>query len=129
MAKISRFILNSDYTAVKEKSSFSDTLTTTSVSVPAFGSRDFYKDITVPEGVFIENINLTWSISGDTVPSPYYIYNDMTSTGQITIYMAIYKISSTKYRLRYFIQNFTDSAQTAGAATLSVKGHLFISSL
>ena len=129
MAKMARFILNSDYTAIKEKTSFSSTLSIPAFTVAAFSSANYQKDITVPEGVYIENINLTWSYSGDTVPSPYYIYNDMFTYGQLAIYMAIYKINSTTYRLRFYADNVDENSHNIVASTLSVKGHLFISSL
>lgn len=132
MAKFSRFILNSDYTAIKEKADFSVTLNVPQQTVAgAGGSKLNYVDITVPSGVYIENINIYWSFSGDTVPAPYLTYRDMTAYGwdQVAIFITLYKVNDTTYRLAHFVQNNSPQSITNGPYTITAKAHLFISSL
>lgn len=136
---MSRFILNTDYTSVKERASFDGTLSVPSLTLDSMGgggssTATRYTDITVPSGVYFENINITFSLTDDTTPAPFISYQKYLGTdGQgapITyeVLASVVKVNATTYRIYAIINNSSPFSQvTVPAFTVRAKGHLFVS--
>lgn len=131
MPVLSHFSINSDYAAIKEKQSFSITLDVPRVDVqPRGGSYDRYIDMTVPDGIYIEHVNIRWSWTGDNYPSHYIVYNDFFKEGQLAYYIALYKINKNTYRLRFYARNTDKNPHnTPDSNVITASVHLFSSSL
>lgn len=129
MAVYSKFMLNTDYTSIKEKVSFDYTLNVSDTILQAYDSATRYIDITVPEGTYFENVNITLSIIPDeSSPTPFMVY--VKELGDYEIYQivtSLVRISSTTYRLYAYISNFSSSTRTIPAFFVNVKAHLFVS--
>ena len=127
MADMTHFTLNSDYTSLKEAQDFELTLVVPRKDIASYDSYHKYIDIYVPTGAFVENINLYWSWTGDTVPCSTYIYNDYFTYGQLAYYITLFRQNATTYRLDFYATN-TDSSShnTPTNCTITAKAHLFV---
>jgi len=96
MVIISNFIKHSDYSALKQKSRH-----TASLSVPAgtYGDgQQFSTTFTVPAGVYVENVNLQTSLSaGDNFPCNMFVYQNV-GTG-LMVFSQCHQLNNTTYRL------------------------------
>ena len=124
--KLNRFIKNSDYTAEKQKQSFTITLSNTSISVGSGAQATRYVDYTVPSGVYFENV--TW-LSTYQTDQIHYVGNFLEyepSDMMTTVTYTVAQINNTTYRLTATIMNWDSSTKnvTVGA---SAKVHLSVS--
>lgn len=127
MANMTHFNINSDYTALKESQDFEVSLTVPRTDVSPYDYVHRYKDIYVPSGAFIENVSLTWSWTGDTVPTSTYLYSDFFEYGQLAYYITLFRQNATTYRLDFYAMNTdSDSHNTPTSNTITAKAHLFV---
>lgn len=124
--KLNRFIKNTDYTAEKQKTDFTITLSNTSVSVGAGASVSRTVNMTVPSGIYFENV--TW-LSTYQTGQIHYVGNFLEyepSDMMTTVTYTVAQVSNTSYRLTATAMNWDSSSKniTLGA---SAKVHLSIS--
>ena len=109
MIRISRFIKNSDYSALKQKTRHTATL-----NVPAGNYEDgdqFMTTFMVPAGVYVENVNLQTSLSsGNNFPCNMFVWFDDSSG--LTVFLQCHQVNNTTYQLLATIDT--------GGETLSV---------
>ena len=111
--KLNRFILNSDYTAAKQKGRY-----TISLSVPSKYLSDgstayrYTATVTVPQGTYFENVNITTTLNNEN-----YAGNSagISPTYDWTAYLSVYQSSPTQYTLACTLNGF-DSTTTAFTA-------------
>ncbi len=128
MAILTHFLLNSDYTSVKEVYSFDETLSVSATSVGSYSSTTKTLNVTVPDGVYFENTTITLSTSGETTPSPFIVYvKDLGSYEFWQIVAGIRKTSNSTYQIYATLQNMAGSSKTIPAFTVRVKCHLLVS--
>lgn len=127
MAVLSHFNLNSDYTSVKEVQKFDYTLSSAANSTGSYSSYTRTLNITVPSGVYLDNTTITFSLSGETSPTPYYVYARTAGDGFYQIFATLRKTSNSNYQIYCMCQNLTSSTRTIPAFTVRVRAHLFIS--
>jgi hypothetical protein len=126
---LSKFILNTDYTSIKEATSFNWTLNVGDTIVQAGDGVTRSIDITVPSGVYFENTTISLSATGETTPSPFVVY--VKETGEYSYYQivaSLVKVNATTYRLYAYIQNMSGNVMTVPGFSVNVKSHLFVSS-
>lgn len=129
MSILSHFLLNSDYTAPKEKYAFDDTLTVAATNVGSYQSITRTKDVTVQDGVYFENTTITLSASGETSPTSFIVYAKQVADYQAyQIFAGVRKTSNSNYQIYATIQNLSSSSRTIPAFTVRVRCHLFVSS-
>lgn len=129
VAPLSKFMLNTDYGSVKEEYSFDLALNVSDTIVQAGDAVSRHMDITVPEGVYFENVTMSLSSTGETSPTPFIVF--IRSLGEYEFYQIVadlVKIDSFTYRLQAGIQNMSGSTQTIPGFSVNVKVHLFVSS-
>ena len=129
VAPLSKFILNTDYGSIKEGYSFDLSLNVSDTIVQAGDVVSRHMDISVPEGVYFENVTMSLSSTGETSPTPFIVF--IRSLGEYEFYQIVadlVKIDSSTYRLQAGIQNMSGSTQTIPSFSVNVKVHLFVSS-
>lgn len=122
--KLNRFILNSDYTAEKQKQSFTLTLPSATTSVGGGQANNRTVDFTVPSGVYFENVIITSSLTG----ANSYVGNflEYEPSDQLsTISFSVAQVNPTTYRLTARIMNW-DSSTHSYTFSASAKVHLSI---
>lgn len=124
--KLNNFLVNSDYTAEKQTYEFEIKLSDTSVSVGGGGNTTRTVDVTVPSGIYFENV--TW-INTKQIGSTHYVGNflEYEPSDQLsTITYTVAQINNTTYRLSARIMNWDSSSHsyTVGA---TAKVHLSVS--
>lgn len=113
--KLNRFIINSDYTATKQKGRYQ-----VSLSVPSRSLSDgstayrFTNTVTVPSGTYFENVNITTTLNAEN-----YAGNNVAiiPTGNWNAYISVYQSSATQYTIACTLVGFdaTTTAFTANA--------------
>lgn len=113
--KLNNFIVNSDYTANKQKSRY-----TLSLSVPSVYLSDgstsyrYTNTITVPSGVYFENTNITTTLNSEN-----YASNSVAIQfgWQWVAYISVYQSASNQYTIACTLSGFesTTTAFTANA--------------
>ena len=122
--KLNRFILNSDYTAEKQKHDFTLSLPSATTSVAGGQSKNRTVDFTVPSGVYFENVTITTSLTGaNSYVGNFLEYepNDQLST----ISFSVGQLNATTYRLTARIMNWDDRSHNY-TFSASAKVHLSI---
>lgn len=123
--KLNRFIKNSDYTAEKEKLSFTLNLPSGSISVGGGNQGERHVDFTVPAGVYFENVTIKSSYTGDREYVGNFLEyepSDMMSVATFTVA----QVNNTTYRLTGRIMNW-DGSTHSYTFSASAKVHLSIS--
>jgi hypothetical protein len=116
--KLDRFILNSDYTAAKQKGRY-----TLSLSVPSKyisdGSVSFIytSTITVPQGAYFENVNITSSLDNENYSGNNVGFSYDYSNKSWSAYLSVYQSTPTQYTFACTLNgyNATTTAFTANA--------------
>lgn len=115
--KLNNFIVNSDYTANKQKGRYQ-----VSLNVPSRRLSDgstsyrFTNSITVPAGTYFENINITTTLNQENYASnavsiqPDWAYS---------AYISVYQKNSTTYEIACTLSGF-EVATTAFTATATL---------
>ncbi len=122
--RLNKFLLNSDYTAEKQKLDFTLSLPSATVSVGGGQSSDRTVDFTVPSGVYFENVNISTSLTGNnSFVGNFLEYEpaDMMST----ISFSVGQLNPTTYRLTARIMNW-DSSSHNFTFSANAKVHLSI---
>jgi len=125
---LSRFILNTDYTSIKEATSFTWTLNVSDTILQAGDGTTRSVDITVPSGTYFENVMMTLSTTAETSPTPFMVFEqDLGNYESYQIVASLVKMNATTYRLYAYIQNASGSTRTIPGFSVTVKAHLFVS--
>lgn len=109
MVKISNFRKNSDFAAIKKVGRY-----TMHLSGSAGTRSDGYQystTITVPAGVYIENVTLSTSLTSGSIPSSFYLHQ-FNSAGAM-LFIQVHQNTNTQYRL-------LATVGTGGASSVSV---------
>lgn len=109
--KLNRFLINSDYSAEKQSHSFTITLPSGSLTVAAGGTTRRYVDITVPSGVYFENVVWTTSLTGSRRYVGPFLEFEPTSM-LYTVVFTVEQTSNTNYRLSGWVTNWDSSSHT-----------------
>ena len=126
---LSRFMLNTDYTSIKEATSFDWALNVSDTIIQAGDGITRSIDISVPSDIYFENITMTLSATGETSPTPFMVYvQELGEYEYYQIVASLVKIDATTYRLYAYIQNMSGSVKTIPGFSINVKAHLFVSS-
>lgn len=114
--KLNNFIINSDYTANKQKGRY-----TVSLNVPSRTLSDgstayrFTNTVTVPEGTYFENVSISTTLN----PDESFCGNNLavSPTDMWTAYISVYQSSDTQYTIACTLTGFeeTTTAFTANA--------------
>lgn len=115
--KLNNFIVNSDYTANKQKGRY-----TVSLSVPSCELDDgstsyrFTNTVSVPSGTYFENVNIT-----TTLTSEKYASNSVAiqPSWDWTAYIAVYQLNATTYEIACTLTGF-ESTTTAFSTTATL---------
>lgn len=116
--KLNHFIVNSDYTANKQKGRY-----TVSLNVPSRSLSDgstayrFTNTVTVPEGTYFENVNIATTLNDEN-----YVGNCVAiqpNSWYWTAYVSVYQSSSTQYTIACTLVGF-ESTTTAFTATATI---------
>lgn len=111
--KLNNFIVNSDYTANKQKGRY-----TISLNVPSRTLSDgstayrFTNTITVPEGTYFENVSISTTITNENYAGNVVA---ISPSGMWTAYVSCYRTSATQYTIACTLVGF-DSTTTAFTA-------------
>lgn len=127
MAVLSHFTLNSDYTSIKEVQDFDVTLSSAAKSTGSYAGFTRTLNIPVPDGTYLENMTMTFSLTGEVSPTPFYTYIKSAGDGFYQIFATIRKATGSNYQIYCMCQNMTSSTRSIPAFTVRVRGHLFVS--
>ena len=115
--KLNNFIINSDYTANKQKGRYQ-----VSLSVPSKYLSDgstsyrFTNTVTVPDGTYFENVNITTTLNSENYASNAVI---IQSSWYWAAYISVYQKNSTTYEIACTLTGF-ESTTTAFTATATL---------
>lgn len=115
--KLNHFIVNSDYTANKQKGRYQ-----ISLSVPSKYLSDgstsyrFTNTVTVPEGTYFENVNITTTLNSENYASNAVA---IQPSWYWTAYISVYQKNSTTYEIACTLAGF-ESTTTAFTATATL---------
>lgn len=119
--KLNNFIVNSDYTANKQKGRY-----TISINVPSRTLSDgstayrFTNSITVPSGTYFENVSISTSITSEKYAGNVVA---VSPTGMWTAYISCYRTSATQYTIAVTLVGFdsvTDAFTADAVIDLSI---------
>ena len=97
-ATLSKFILNTDYTSIKEDYSFDYTLNVSDTIVQAWDGATRQIDIPVPDGIYFENVTMRLSTTGVTSPTPFVVMaRELGEDEFYQIVVSLLKISKNAY--------------------------------
>lgn len=98
MAKLSRFIMNSDYTANKQVARRTVSLSVPSKYIDDFSTSYYYtKDITVPSGIYFDSTTIVTSLN-NSIRYPSSSVN-VTTNGAWVGYISLFQKNATTYTL------------------------------
>lgn len=122
--KLNRFIVNSDYTAEKQKLDFTLTLPSSSITVSGGGMGTRYVDYTVPAGVYFENVLWQTSLTGASRYSgPFLEFEPSDQLSVITF--TVDQRTPTTYRLTATVANW-DTSSHSYSFSATAKVHLSV---
>lgn len=108
--KLNRFIINSDYTAEKQKSEYTLNLTVSNLSIGANDERSRSTSIPIPSGVWFESVLMSSSLVGnDKYVGPALHWESSDQMLDVHIEVDNY---GQQYRLRARIKNWDEVART-----------------
>lgn len=127
MTVISNFKINTHFTALKQlPKAYRASLSIAGRTVPAhtLGVVLGQKDITVPAGVYVENMITRTSIDGDKNHLTPQFFLSLEDRGWF--YVAVNQISNSTYRLLVRMDNFSAAALTLPNCTVDMIARLAI---
>lgn len=108
--KLNRFIINSDYTAEKQKGEYTLNLTVSNLSIGANDERSRSTSIPIPSGVWFEIVLMSSSLVGnDKYVGPALHWESSDQMLDVHIEVDNY---GQQYRLRARIKNWDEVART-----------------
>lgn len=108
--KLNRFIINSDYTAEKQKGEYTLNLTVSNLSIGANDERSRSTSIPIPSGVWFESVLMSSSLVGnDKYVGPALHWESSDQMLDVHIEVDNY---GQQYRLRARIKNWDETART-----------------
>ena len=115
--KLNHFIINSDYTANKQKGRY-----TVSLNVPSRTLSDgstsyrFTNPVTVPEGTYFENVNITTTLNSENYASNAVV---IQPSWNYAAYISVYQKDATTYEIACTLTGF-ESTTTAFTTTATL---------
>ena len=108
--KLNRFIINSDYTAEKQKGEYTLNLTVSNLSIGANNERSQSTSIPIPSGVWFESVLMSSSLVGnDKYVGPALHWE--SSDQMIDVRIEVYNYGQ-QYTLRARIKNWDETTRT-----------------
>ena len=101
---LNNFIVNSDYTAAKQKGRYELSLSVPSVYISdGSTSYRYTSTITVPEGTYFENVNITTSLNNENYASNAVVIQQVWN---YAAYISLYQKNATTYELACTLTGF-----------------------
>lgn len=108
--KLNRFIINSDYTAEKQKGEYTLNLNVSNLSIGADNEASRSTSIPIPSGVWFESVLMSSSLVGnDKYVGPALHWE--SSDQMLDIHIELYNYGE-QYRLRARIKNWDERTRT-----------------
>ena len=108
--KLNRFIINSDYTAEKQKGEYTLNLTVSNLSIGANDERSQSTSIPIPSGVWFESVLMSSSLVGnDKYVGPALHWE--SSDQMLDVSIEVYNYGQ-QYTLRARIKNWDERTRT-----------------
>lgn len=108
--KLNRFIINSDYTAEKQKGEYTLNLTVSNLSIGAYDETIRSTSIPIPSGVWFESVLMSSSLVGnDKYVGPALHWE--SSDQMLDVHIEVYNYGQ-QYTLRAHIKNWDETTRT-----------------
>ena len=108
--KLNRFIINSDYTAEKQKGEYILNLTVSNLSIGAYDETIRSTSIPIPSGVWFESVLMSSSLVGnDKYVGPALHWE--SSDQMLDVHIEVYNYGQ-QYTLRAHIKNWDETTRT-----------------
>lgn len=115
--KLNNFIVNSDYTANKQKGRYQVSLNVPSRTLSdGSTSYRFTNTITVPAGTYFENVNITTTLNQENYASNAVIIQPIWN---YSAYISVYQKNATTYEIACTLSGF-EATTTAFTATATL---------
>lgn len=110
--KLNRFIINSDYTAEKQKGEYTLNLTVSNLSIGANNEASRSTSVPIPSGVWFESVLMSSSLVGnDKYVGPALHWE--SSDQMLDVHIAVYKDREYgHYTLRAHVKNWDERTRT-----------------
>lgn len=115
--KLNHFIINSDYTANKQKGRYPVSLNVPSRTLSdGSTSYRFTNTVTVPEGTYFENVNITTTLNSENYASNAVV---IQPSWNYAAYISVYQKDATTYEIACTLTGF-ESTTTAFTTTATL---------